>query len=276
MQVNGIDCPSCGAPITLKDGSSRSRCTYCGKEILIESKMIENIGEKVSTTFAKVEGQTQLEIKRLQVMQELSMLQMQLSNLKAEKRNLERDRSRKAQSQLKQIQEEENSLLIRITTLQRGLSHPFSSGSTEKNGFLTSTDISNCTYSTTLILAIFTGFLGGHRYYTGRIGSAIIQTFTLGGFYIWWIIDIISILSGNFKDAKDRPLNKGEKINPIILKTILCLVLGVFILGVIINATGSKGNESYAPFILFVSFALSAMLVNINKIFAYLIKIKRN
>jgi hypothetical protein len=151
-------------------------------------------------------------------------------------------------------------------------SSPKSSEFNEKIGYSISYGVSNCSYSTTLLLAIFTGFLGGHRYYTGRIGSAIIQTFTIGGFYIWWLIDIILILSGNFKDSQGRPLDKGKKTNSVFVKTILCIVLGIIIMGAIVNATGAKGDEASAPLILFGSFALSAMIVNINKIYGFLLK----
>jgi len=270
MQVKRIDCPSCGATLSFTEGSSKVMCSYCGTECIIEFKMIENIGDKFSATLEKVESQHQIENKRTQLTQELSMLQMQLSNLRAEKRNLERDRSQKAKSHLKQIQDEEGLFLSRIETLQNALSNTKSSEIDEKIGYFTSIGVSNCSHSTTLLLAIFTGFLGGHRYYTGRIGSALIQTFTFGGLYIWWIIDIISILSGNFKDSMGRPLNKGKKANPVFLKTIYCVVLGMVIMGVILNATGSTGSESSAPFILVGSFALSAILVNINKIYGFL------
>jgi uncharacterized Zn finger protein (UPF0148 family) len=270
MQVKGIACPFCGAPISYPEGSSKCVCLYCGKESYIEFKMIENIEKKVSAKFQNAESQTQLEIKRLQLTQELSMLQMQLSNLKSEKRNLERDKSRKTRNHLKQINNEESLLLSRIEALQNTLNNPKPSDHLEKTGYLTSYEVSNCSYSTTLFLAIFTGLLGGHRYYTGKIGSAIIQTFTLGGFYIWWIIDIISILSGGFKDSKGRSLDKTKKANPVLVKTILSILLGMVIMSVIYTATGSTGNESYAPIIFIGSFALSTILVNIKKIYSSL------
>lgn len=103
MQVTGIDCPFCGAPVTLKAGHSKGTCDYCSKEFLIESKMAQDFGEKVSNTLQENESKTQLEIRRLQASQEMSMLQMQLSNLRTEKRRLERDNSRQANHQRKRI-----------------------------------------------------------------------------------------------------------------------------------------------------------------------------
>ena len=73
----------------------------------------------------------------------------------------------------------------------------------------------------------------GHRFYTGKIGTAIIMGlmylsgyFFLGmateifefiipalilllGWIIWWIIDLVGIFTGKFKDNKGNPLKKN-------------------------------------------------------------------
>ena len=53
----------------------------------------------------------------------------------------------------------------------------------------------------TLLLSIFLGSLGIHRFYVGKIGTGILQLLTLGGCGIWTVIDLIMIITGNFKDA---------------------------------------------------------------------------
>ena len=58
----------------------------------------------------------------------------------------------------------------------------------------------------TLLLALFVGPIGVHRFYTGHIVSGVFQLFTFGGLGIWWLIDVIRILLGSFKDAEGRPL----------------------------------------------------------------------
>lgn len=42
---------------------------------------------------------------------------------------------------------------------------------------------------TAWILWLLTGFMGGHRLYLGRIGTALLMLFTGGGLLIWWIVD---------------------------------------------------------------------------------------
>ena len=61
---------------------------------------------------------------------------------------------------------------------------------------------------TTLLLAIFLGTLGIHRFYTGHTGIGVVQLLTLGGCGIWSLIDIIMIATGSFKDKKGNSLVK--------------------------------------------------------------------
>lgn len=58
----------------------------------------------------------------------------------------------------------------------------------------------------TLLLCVFGGGLGLHRFYTGRIATGIIMLLTLGGCGVWTIIDIVMIVAGSYTDAQGRPL----------------------------------------------------------------------
>ena len=43
-------------------------------------------------------------------------------------------------------------------------------------------------------LCLFLGFLGGHKFYEGKIGTGILYLFTGGLFLIGWLIDLFNIL----------------------------------------------------------------------------------
>lgn len=43
-------------------------------------------------------------------------------------------------------------------------------------------------------LCVFLGWMGGHKFYEGRIGTGILYLLTVGVFGIGWIVDIIILL----------------------------------------------------------------------------------
>lgn len=60
----------------------------------------------------------------------------------------------------------------------------------------------------TLLLAIFAGGFGAHRFYTGHILYGVLQLLTVGGCGMWALFDIIMIATGKYTDAQGRPLAK--------------------------------------------------------------------
>ena len=61
---------------------------------------------------------------------------------------------------------------------------------------------------TTLLLCIFLGGLGVHRFYTGHIVLGVIQLLTAGGCGIWWLIDLVLILTDSYRDSNGLPLRR--------------------------------------------------------------------
>ena len=58
----------------------------------------------------------------------------------------------------------------------------------------------------TLVLAVVLGFIGIDRFYTGSIGLGVLKLLTSGGLGLWWLIDIILLATGNYKDGNGHTI----------------------------------------------------------------------
>ena len=63
---------------------------------------------------------------------------------------------------------------------------------------------------TTLLLCIFLGGLGVHRFYVGKIGTGILWLMTAGVFGIGYLVDLIKIICGKFTDKSGNLIQKDS------------------------------------------------------------------
>jgi TM2 domain-containing membrane protein YozV len=68
-------------------------------------------------------------------------------------------------------------------------------------------------WGATLVFCILLGFIGFHRFYVGKAGTAILMLLTLGGFGIWIIVDLVSIIINSFTDEDDKIIKRKKAIN---------------------------------------------------------------
>ena len=94
-------------------------------------------------------------------------------------------------------------------------------------------------FTVTAFLALFFRPLGVHRFYTGHIGTGIIQLLTIGGCGIWAFIDLILICTGKFKDANGQELaNYDKNLGYVIIGVVLATMVIAVMVNVILQIFG--------------------------------------
>ncbi len=66
--------------------------------------------------------------------------------------------------------------------------------------------VSDRSWGVALLLCLLFGVFGFHRFYVGKIGTGLCYLLTGSWLGIGWLIDVISLLTGNFSDSNGLPL----------------------------------------------------------------------
>ena len=76
------------------------------------------------------------------------------------------------------------------------------------------------------IFSLILGVFGVDRFYLGKTGTGVLKLLTLGGFGIWYIIDLILIATRNMSDVEWIEDGKNDKRNALIIFTVV-IFLGI-------------------------------------------------
>ena len=63
---------------------------------------------------------------------------------------------------------------------------------------------SDRSFIATWLFAWLLGVLGVDRFYLGKVGTGILKLLTIGGFGIWWLVDLVMTLTNSQRDKFGR------------------------------------------------------------------------
>lgn len=69
--------------------------------------------------------------------------------------------------------------------------------------------ISEKEWMPTLLLCLFLGLVGGHRFYVGKVGTGILWLFTGGFFAVGALYDLYKIITNSFEDKDGNVIIKN-------------------------------------------------------------------
>lgn len=210
MEIQKAACASCGAPISVPDDLDHLNCSYCGAGLDVrrgEGYIATRLAEDVKDAIEESGEQTQTEIRRLGLQQQLATAQLRLSDVQTEIRALQREqRNRQVSQQLNELRRQELGLINQIESLHRSLSGDDPLDALDADQEIAYQKVLSESYgdkdwTVSFVLCLLLGIWGGHRYYTGHVLTGILQFMTFGGFGVWWLIDLYLIGSGKFRDT---------------------------------------------------------------------------
>lgn len=65
-------------------------------------------------------------------------------------------------------------------------------------------EVSKKNRAVAMLLCMLFGWLGLHRFYVNKHGTALAEMFTIGGFGLWYFIDFVMIAAGTFEDKEGK------------------------------------------------------------------------
>lgn len=113
---------------------------------------------------------------------------------------------------------EKTKTTTKATTARRALVQPIPPQNTSERSYLAAS-----------LFTLLLGTIGVDRFYMGYVGLGILKLITFGGCGIWYIVDVILILTNNLKDAEGYKLS-GYQENK---KLVIFIVIGYLVLELI-------------------------------------------
>lgn len=102
-------------------------------------------------------------------------------------------------------------------------------------------------YGVTLMLSYFLGGFGVDRFYLGKVGTGLLKLLTVGGYGIWWLVDIFLTLTGAQRSKTGQKLtgyDQHKKTGWIVTSALLALNFLFFVIILVVAAISSPSAST--------------------------------
>ena len=194
MKITAIRCSACGADLQLEENKKQMFCPYCGTRLAVEDYDIEITNRIVDEARLK---EAEIRLKELEYAHERELREAELHE-KQKKTHMIYAGLYILVCVLSFIalREEFGGIVIigaivlgvLLTSDKRSEKKEFNASGSKKSRLAA------------FLLCFFLGEFGAHYFYVGRIWMGILYLFTFGLFGFGWLVDVIRIAVGTFKD----------------------------------------------------------------------------
>ena len=198
MKLIRLTCTNCGAELELDADRKQAFCSYCGAKLYIDDESIQITNRIIDEARLK---EAEVRLKELEYEHEREIRE---ETIRREQKKSYRITIAAFLGILLIILMFEPLRPLSIAVLVIGCILLSSMRSQDKNsgsfgrGYL----YSSKSRLVALLLCFFLGIIGVHRFYVGKVGTGILYIFTFGGFGFGWLIDLIRIACGVFRDSQ--------------------------------------------------------------------------
>ena len=195
MKMINLRCTNCGAELQIDAERNQAFCTYCGTKLLVDDESIQITNRIIDEARLK---EAEIRLKELEYQHEKELRE---ETIRQEQKKSERISVIVFLIALAVSYSMNRSVFLLILIF--GLVALSGMRSSDKRAV----GEKYYAYSSknrivALIICIFFGEFGIHYFYAGKIGTGLLYMFTFGLFGIGWVIDIIRIACGTFRDKR--------------------------------------------------------------------------